>query len=179
MKKIIIPLLIGITFVLGCERDDLCPEDTPTTPRLVIDFKDVANADNSKNVFNFRVEDANDSESVLSDYNNVTTNQVILPLKTTEDSTKFALYKDFGEVDDNGTPNDETDDIQLVNRDVITIAYAREDVYVSRACGYKTIFKNVTITIENDSDNWLQIIDAINDITIIENETETHFNIRH
>lgn len=179
MKKIIALILICFTIVLSCERDDLCPDDTPTTPRLIIDFKDVANPESSKNVFNFRAEDANDSESFLSSFNNVTADQVILPLKTTEDSTQFALYKDFGEVDDNGTPDDETDDIELANRDVITIAYARKDIYVSRACGYKTIFKNVSVTIENDSDNWLQIIDPINDITIIEDETETHFNIRH
>ncbi len=179
MKKIIILLLIGLTFTLGCERDDICPEDKPTTPRLIIDFKSVLNPESSENVFSFRVEDADGSENFLSNYNNVTASQVLLPLKTTEDSTRFTLYEDYDQIDDNGTPDDDTDDIVLTNGDVITINYARENVYVSRACGYKTIFKNVIITIENDSNNWLQVIDPINDNTTVEDETETHINIRH
>lgn len=179
MKKTFTISILLLTLLLSCERDDICPEDKPTTPRLVIDFKSVINPESSENVFSFRAEDANNPENVLSSYDDVTASQVILPLKTTEDSTQFALYENYGEIDDNDTPDDDTDDIQLANKDIITITYARENVYVSRACGYKTIFKNVVITIENDIDNWLQIVDPINDNTTIEDETATHFNIRH
>ncbi len=179
MKKTITLSILLLALLVSCERDDICPEDKPTTPRLVIDFKSVVNPESSENVFSFRAEDADDSDRVLSNYDDITTSQVILPLKTTADSTQFALYEDYGEIDDNGTPDDDTDDIELANKDIITITYAREEVYVSRACGYKTIFKNVVITIENDSDNWLQIVDPINDNTTIEDETATHFNIRH
>ena len=178
MKKITALLLLFLT-LSSCERDDICDEGKLTTPRLVIDFKDLINPESPKNVFGFRAEDADDTTHYLDDYNDITTNTVILPLKTNEDTTQFALYKDYNEVDDNGTPDDETDDIDLTNRDVITITYAREEIYVSRACGYKTIFKNVLITLEDDGDNWIQLIQSVNDNQSIEDETTTHFNILH
>ena len=178
MKKITSLLLLFLT-LSSCERDDICEEDKPTTPRLIIDFKDLVNPESPKNVFSFRVEDADDSSHYLEDYNDVKTSKAILPLKTTENSTQFALYEDFNEIDDNGTPDDDTDDIDLSNKDIITITYAREDIYVSRACGYKTIFKNVIITVEDDGNNWIQLIQSINDNQSIEDETTTHFNILH
>ena len=50
---------------------------------------------------------------------------------------------------------------------------------MSRACGYKTIFKNVTLTIEPDSDNWIKSRQPLNDNQSVEDEKETHFNIFH
>ena len=40
MKKIAL-LLIVTLFGLGCEKDDICPEDSITTPRLIIEFFDI------------------------------------------------------------------------------------------------------------------------------------------
>ncbi len=49
MKKIIAMLLLITTFY-SCERDDICPESTPTTPHLVISFFDVDDQDETLNV---------------------------------------------------------------------------------------------------------------------------------
>ena len=32
-----------LAFLVACEKDDLCAETTPTTPQLVISFKDANN----------------------------------------------------------------------------------------------------------------------------------------
>ena len=41
------------------------------------------------------------------------------------------------------------------NIDIITVNYIPKFVYVSRACGYKSIFTNNSIIINSDSDNWI------------------------
>jgi len=170
-------LLILILNYYSCERDDLCPESTPTTPSLIIDAFDINNQDDSKNIFGLVVTDIN-KENVLLGYDLVTTANIVLPLKTTENTTQFVLINDAS-INDNGTPDDASDDFYDGNQDVITIAYTREEIYVSRACGYKTIFKDVSISIVDDGDNWIQLIQPINNPQSVEDETETHFNLFH
>jgi len=157
---------------MSCERDDLCPPDTPTTPQLIIDFLDSTDSESPKNVANLVVKGIG-NETILEGYAAVTSASVVLPLKTTADQTQFRLYQN-GVIDDNGVVSG--------NDDLITINYTREEVYVSRACGYKTIFKNVTIQLDmTDSDRWIQVIAPVNtnDNQSVEDETATHFNISH
>ena len=58
MKKIVLitlSLLLALSF-WNCEKDDICPEGTPATPRLIIEFYDAANPTVLKNVTNLRVQ---------------------------------------------------------------------------------------------------------------------------
>lgn len=182
IKTLFITLVISA--FLSCERDDICPASTPTTPRLIIDFLDFNNQENSKDVFGLLAIGVGNSE-VLEGFSIVNTNDLTLPLKTEDtdtgglaSSTQYTLYKNFT-FDDNGTPNDTTDDIIGGNPDVITINYNAELVFVSRACGFKTIFNNVTLTIEDDGNNWILSRQSINDNQLVEDETTTHFNLFH
>ena len=43
MKKIISFLLLFAFGLSGCEKDDICDANTPTTPRLIISFYDYNN----------------------------------------------------------------------------------------------------------------------------------------
>ncbi len=176
MKKIVTLLLLCFA-VTNCEKDDICSEDTSTTARLYLAFYSNFNQDNRKNVFNFRAQGVG-NDNPLDDYNVVTANEVYLPLKTTENETQFRLHNDY-EIDNNGTPDDDTDDFVSGNEDIITISYAVKEVYVSRACGYKTVFENVTISIEDDGDKWIDFIQSTTDNEPITNETEAHFNLFH
>jgi hypothetical protein len=101
-----------------------------------------------------------------------------LPLKTDANNTQFILVKEAS-IDDNGTPDDSTDDIIIGNYDTISINYSRTNIFVSRACGYKTIFENVTLTIVDDGDNWILSQQPLNPNQSVEDETTAHFNIFH
>ncbi|NNF35371.1 MAG: hypothetical protein HKN68_14770, partial [Saprospiraceae bacterium] len=81
--------------------------------------------------------------------------------------------------DDNGTPDDESDDIIGGNPDTITITYDPDEIYVSRACGFKTIFRNFSITLIDDGDNWIQTFANVSENLTIENEEQAHINITH
>lgn len=180
-KILIIPMLLMVALSISCERDDICPGSTPTTPRLIIDFLDATDQDNSKNVFDLvvvGVEDNTPLTDPLSDYVFTDTDNVILPLKTTDNTTEYILISGASE-NDNGTPDDDTDDFIDGNYDRIEINYSREQVYVSRACGFKTVFKNVTLTIVDDGDNWMLSRQPLTDNQSVEDETTTHFNVSH
>ncbi len=161
----------------ACERDDICAESTPTTPNAIITFYDVANNETLKSVTGLRII-GDGQEDALPTVNVVTTDSIAIPLRTNMNSTIYTFHKNYT-IDDNGTPDDPTDDVIGGNPDIVTITYAPEEIYVSRACGFKTIFRNFTIEVEDDGDNWIQTILRVVDNITIENENQAHINIRH
>jgi hypothetical protein len=162
MRKIILLALIGF-FFSSCEKDDICDIETPTTPKVVIEFYDIANPTVLKNVVNLGV--FNTDYTIGFGFTNVSTGKI--PLKTFEDTTTFYFIQ-------NGSAEPTTDD----NLDEVTLNYTRRTEYVSRACGYKTLYTlNATnpVIVTPDSNNWIQniIVSQPN----IENENETHVKI--
>jgi hypothetical protein len=162
MKKIVLLLLFTITFS-GCEKDDICAEET--TPRLVLEFYDISNPSNLKNVLNLKV--TGEGQSELGTYNGV--NKVELPLDITNDITKYSLI--LNSASSIGA-----------NEDSLQFNYIRQNIFVSRACGYKTIFSlndspnGVTKTDAATPDGfWIQDINIVT--TNIETENETHIKI--
>ena len=68
------------------------------------------------------------------------------------------------------------------NLDIITINYDVEEVFVSRSCGFKAIFNNVSVTSEPSNDWIIGLTETLeNSITIptIDNETSAHIKIFH
>ena len=173
MKKIFLILLISFSF-LSCEKDDICDENTSTTPRLVIEFYDNSIATPTlKTVANLKAVASGMSEGVV--FNNslsVTnplrylsnSNKIYLPLDPSSANTNYSLKYDFG-----GTSE---------NEDVVTYNYTTQEVYVSRACGYKYLF-NLTNTSSNiltvDSNNWIKNIIIVK--PNLETENEVHIQI--
>ena len=167
-KHSLIFSLITLLFI-SCEKDDICPETTQTTPRLVIEFYDLTNPDETLAVPGlFAIGLDNDDAQVPITNEIVTTRSLIaLPLKTDATETEFLLYKSYdiveGEI--------------IGNPDKIKITYATEYVYVSRACGYKTIFDIQTFAITPDEDLWMIGSDIINEK--LTNENDIHVKILH
>ncbi|WP_339888663.1 DUF6452 family protein [uncultured Flavobacterium sp.] len=163
MKKYIITslmLLLAVSF-WNCEKDDICSEDTPTTPKLIIEFYDNANQTELKNVTNLGIVETSLTEGFA--FNAVST--ITVPLRTNQDTTTINFVL-------NGSDDDATNDIS----DVITFNYSRIETYISRACGYKTTF------ILNDTDglvipttNWISSFEIVQ--PNINNEDETHVKI--
>ena len=162
MKQLFLLLLFSVCFS-SCEKDDICDTNTTTTPKVVIEFYDFANPTTLKNVTNLGVI----APGFTNGFGFTATSKIKVPLKTFQDTSILYFIK-------NGSIDPTTDD----NLDEITFNYSRKTVFVSRACGYKTLFTlNTTnpITVTPDSNNWIQnvIVSQPN----IENEDETHIKI--
>jgi len=175
MKKfsalIILITLIGIS----CERDDICAESTPTTPHLIIRFYDVDDQEQTKQVRLLTVNgvdgDGNLLENIIS---NTSTDSIVLPLYFQNEGivtkSRFELKRDS---DFDNDSNNTT----FSNTDIIEVSYTPEFVYVSRACGYKSIFNNAQNTIILDSEQWIFGYEIIN--PTIENENSAHIILYH
>lgn len=178
LKYIALPLIFLMLFLLGCEKDDICAEATPTTPTLILRFYDFGEQDETKNVTGLRVTgiDDDNAEVPISNLVSVSSDSIALPLRTDANETRFTFHLDYA-IDDNGTPEDPDDDFVTGNPDIVTISYQREEVYVSRACGFKTIFNDVIFNVQNDGDRWIINSEIIN--ATVENEISAHIKILH
>lgn len=171
MKKIILLVLaIACTFC-GCEKDDICDADTITTPRLVISFYDINNSSVLKSVTDLTIIGEGMTEGIT--YNSSTLindSTVSIPLKTDADVTSFRFILNYGNAN-----------TALVNEDNLLFNYSRENVFVSRACGFKTEYTLDPITpyVHTDAavadEKWIQYIAVKN--SSIDNENETHLEI--
>ncbi len=161
MLKIVLKISSIFLFFsfFSCERDDICID--PVTPKLIVLFKDKTDHTLSKEVNDLQVEI--DSLGVFVPYGGVqTTDSIAIPLRVDVDETKYRFIQNYG---------DDTNELS----DEFTVNYQRELEFVSRSCGYKTIFKDVSIS--NLSNNWIDEIE-IKQQNIL-NEKEAHLNIYH
>jgi hypothetical protein len=130
MKKIILLLFVLLLAFSSCEKDDICDASTPTTPRLVINFYDFTNPSVQKSVSNLKVVGDGLTSGVLFNGSETTnSNTISLPLKTVGIATTFRLILN------SGNPN-----VALIDEDIIKFTYSTQELFVSRACGYKTIY---------------------------------------
>jgi hypothetical protein len=160
--KLFLFILLLVSFS-SCEKDDICAKGTPVTPRIIIEFYDAAQPTVMKNVIQLGVIEPNLTSGLA--FTGVSKIQV--PLKTNQNSTILRFIQNGG---DTNASND--------NIDILTFNYQRVDEYVSRACGFKTLFylnETNPITLTADSNNWIQNIQVQQ--TNIENENEVHVKI--
>ena len=167
MKKIFLILVAIAWSTSSCEKDDICDAATATTPRLIIEFYDITNPSLTKNVANLAI--LGEGSQQYLGFNGVS--KITVPLKTTSEITRYKFILNYG-----NTVNPE-----VVNEDNLEFHYTHSTIFVSRACGYKTIF---TL----DAQNPYILTDAaapdglwIKNITLAQpnilNENETHLKI--
>lgn len=165
MKKIVLitlSLLLAFSF-WNCEKDDICAEGTPTTPRVIIEFYDAANPTVLKNVTNLKVTETN----LTNGFGFSGVSKIQVPLRTNTEETILNFIQ-------NGNDTNTTDD----NTDEVIFNYVTQEVYISRACGYKMTFELDAIdgtVITPDPNNWIQNI-IVNQPNI-ETENEVHVKI--
>ena len=160
--KFILSLLGLVLIIYACERDDICPEVTVTTPKLVIEFYDINNTINSKNVNDLAVR-AVENDSLALGFNS--TSSIALPLKTNAIETQYIFNL-----------NAQSETGGLV--DTLNFSYATVETYLNRACGFKVDFIDFDARLVNElgSENtWIRDIQV--EETTINNETETHLSI--
>jgi len=163
IRKIVLSVVIVLAFA-GCTRDDICPEETATTPLLQIEFKDITDRTQSKTVSALRVliNDADTLEVYLGESDTL----VGIPLNTLTAISSFQFITD-------------SSDDTTANNDIITFTYSTEDIYVNRACAFKTIYNDLEVAVEPEagSNNWIQDFTLLK--TTIEDETDAHLTIFH
>lgn len=175
MKRLIASIALLFMFsvyLLSCEKDDICSEDTPTTPGLVVEFYDKETQTETKSVSNFKYYVLGTNE-ILPANSSASVTKITLPLRTDQDEVTWALQY-----------NTTSNGVKVSNTDYLTIKYTRQTTYVSRACGYKTTFTLIPASNGNpnpsvtDADTRLFIEGNPEVVTpYIENENEVHVKI--
>jgi len=157
MKKYYLLLSLIALLVSSCEKDDFCIE--PNTPNMVIRFYNATNITQTKPVEDLSV----NPEGFDELYSNANLDSILIPLDVTSNQIIYNLSSES-------------------NIDIITINYDVEEVFVSRSCGFKAIFNNVSVTSDVSNDWIIGLTETLeNTITIptIDNETAAHVKIFH
>ena len=157
MKKLLTLIAVLILCLTACEPDDICLEGTTGSPNLIVVFYDKNQTDTKKSVTDLQIKGL-DMETLLYDS---TTDSISLPIKTISNSTSFSLI---------ATQNGNT------LEDIITFNYDPEDKFISRACGFKTRFNNLTFSTSNTL-NWVEFIEILTNS--ISETNNTHVKILH
>lgn len=171
-KIIFVSLLVNL--FCSCEPNDICEEGTDATPRLVIEFYDNASPSNTKNVTDLKVQATGEENGIVfntsaddDEQYRYTGTKISIPLRINTAVTQYKL-----------TLNEGSTTVGLSNEDTITITYSRKDEFISRACGYKTVFElNPTnaIIVAADTNKWIKEIQILK--TNILNEDEVHVKV--
>ncbi len=150
MRKIFGFLFLLIIVISACEKDDFCIQN-PVTPKLILRFYDATDISNTKTADELYVW----SGTKDSIFENISTDSLVIPLNTTTNQTIYNLSKD-----------------NVVEQ--FTIDYTTENEYVSRSCGYRIIFNNVSFSSNN---SWITEITQVE--TTIDNQNAAHVQVFH
>ncbi len=156
-------MLGTLLLTMGCTRDDICDPTITATPLLIITFKDNANITQAKNVTALSVR-KNDADSTLVFRTTEATDSIAIPLDTETDITELLFIL-----------NDDGDE-ETTNGDLLKFTYQRDETYVNRACGFKTLYSQFNTELEDDEDNWITSFIILQ--TTITDEIEAHLSIR-
>ncbi len=136
--------------LVSCEKDDSCID--PTTPNLVIQFYDYDSPENVKSIANLNVVYLETGDTLK--FQNV--DEIKIPLNVNDDSCLLKLVKDTAS-------------------DMVSFTYQREYVFVSKACGFKTLFHNLEMNVSHAQ--WIKDFEIINHEIVI--DTSAHVKIFH
>lgn len=151
MKKIVGFLLLLSLIISSCEKDDFCTQNPITNKSLILRFYDNTNRESLKSAENIDVW----SQEKDSIFIGITTDSLIIPLNANTNQTIYSIRKN-----------------NIVEQ--ITINYTTDFEHVSRSCGFKTIFNDLSISISND---WISDFTLLE--TTLENQDAAHVQIFH
>jgi hypothetical protein len=152
MNKILL-VFLAITAMYSCEKDDFCVE--ANTPKLIIRYLDFADQANFKSVtldFIYANDLGSYTESV-----GISTDSIAIPLDFLNNQTTYYFQKE----------NESAEEINFT--------YTRENIFVSRSCGFKVNYKDLNLT--QITNHWIQKITIEN--PSITDEQNAHLYIYH
>ena len=172
MKKIIpILLIVSVLFyVSSCEKDDICVDGD--TPLMVIGFFDFADTTLVKNVPSIRIRNI-DIDSILTNSSfsdrSESPDSLQVPLRSTATTTMYQIISE--------SADDEETELETGNIDTLTISYELGEAFVSRACGFVTNYNNISVSVTESAENWIQDIKVVQPNIV--NTDSIHVKIYH
>ena len=154
MKKQFLVICILILAISSCERDDICIEDG--TPNFTIRFYDSEDPTELKAISGLKIKLLDTDVDTLL----FSSDSISLPIRNDIGITKYSLTNQIND--------------SVAVTDFITLVYTPEDVFVGRACGFKSVFNKVDYEITN---NWITDFEIVTET--INDETAAHVKIFH
>jgi hypothetical protein len=137
MKSLALACII-LLLIPGCQRDDLCGENFQVTPKLNIEFYDIAEPEELKSYGSLRL--INDEIGDTLDIEGG--NDTSIPLATNADQTTFRFIKNIN----SNEPQEDT----------VRFNYSRRNEYVNRACGFKIEYVDLQVQIIDNDERWIK-----------------------
>ncbi|UUV20981.1 DUF6452 family protein [Paenimyroides aestuarii] len=162
MKKITCAVLCLFAFS-ACEKDDICVGGESVTPNVVIDLFDRLDSQLLKPAPKISIFVEGYTDTIV--FRNTSKIEIPLQINTTETVWNIRLHQ-------LNSSND-----TILKNDQLRFTYNPEAFYVSKACGYKTVFYNFnSVKLPNtSSDGWIEnIFKVTNEIS---NNNNAHIQI--
>ena len=162
MKSKLKTSLFAIIFIIiSCEKDDICIESEIGTPRIILSFYDKTNKTLKKPVENLLIKGI-EREDTLDIFSG---DSIAIPLRNNSNFSKYEFILNAGG--------------ENSNNDTIHFEYSRYDLYINRACGFKSnyILNDPPVKLFNIDSPWIEQILKLKD-TIL-NENNAHLAIYH
>lgn len=161
MKKTILLLFLISIIISACEKDDFCLQN-PITPKLVLSFYDDVNRETIKKARLLSI--WAEGKDTLPSYKSINIDSVFIPLNSLATETVYHLKI-----------NNEDGDIADNQIATFTIKYTPKEEFISRSCGYRIVFNDVTFSSNN---NWIKDFTPVT-LTTIDNQNAAHVQIFH
>ncbi|HLS12668.1 MAG TPA: DUF6452 family protein [Flavobacteriaceae bacterium] len=159
--KSFVVLLFVATIYAACTADDICSEETQTTPKMVISFADHMISGVAKPLNHLKIRNI-EYDTIVWD---APADTISIPLSTEMNRSTYAftIVKE-----------------EIPYTNIYQFDYNREEIYVSRACGYKMRYTNLMAEDISNTDSiptWAKFITILN--PIVEDEKSAHITILH
>lgn len=153
-------IFLMFLILFSCEKDDICLEGTPATPRMIILFKDHENPQAKKGVTELLIRGIG-LEDDLTVYSG---DSIAIPLRNNYEFTQYEF-----------TLNTYSPTLS----DSLQINHRQFDTYINRACGYKStfIFENPFYYKLTQGEGWIKSIEKIRDT--LSDEKSSHLAVYH
>tara|TARA_B100000767_G_scaffold275327_1_gene311745 strand:+ start:8589 stop:9086 length:498 start_codon:yes stop_codon:yes gene_type:complete len=150
------------SLIFGCEKDDICLVETPSSPRLIVRLFDKDDRTSFKSAENITIYGLGQKKALIT----LNTDSLTIPLKTQETFTQYAFI----------LPSSTN---SLTVADTLQFNYSRYDKYLNRSCGYRAnfILDQNAISYPNNTPVWLESFEIL--IDTVSNEQQTHLAIYH
>ena len=161
MHKKIFFYSLFIIFLFNCEKDDICLEGTPGTPRLIIRFFDQNEKFTTKSLSNVSLKALSEDEEYIV----FSGDSLAIPLKLVSNTTIYT----FTYLDDSANQE---------KIDTLKFNYNREDYYINRGCGFLSNLIFTTPAVEIlDKESIFLGFNVLKDT--IKNENQAHLAVYH